>query len=119
VLPARDCTSSRALAIARNEHGARVGGPARARGAGRGRTAIGREHRRRKLRGVRVGGLSKEPANNSQSLRVKPPKYRNSFSFLGSFAGYCTSFYDKCVDQPANNLQTTRNRKHRFAKCGK
>jgi hypothetical protein len=62
----------------------------------------GREHRRRKLRGERVGGLFKEPANNPQSLRVKPPKYRNSFSFAGSFAGYCNSFYDKCVDQPAN-----------------
>jgi hypothetical protein len=66
-----------------------------------------------------VGGFPKEPANNPQSLRVKPPKYRNSFSFAGSFAGYCNSIYDKCVDQPANNLRTTRERKFRFAKCGK
>jgi hypothetical protein len=29
------------------------------------------------------------------------------------------SFYDKCVDQPTNNLQTTRKRKFRFAKCDK
>jgi hypothetical protein len=66
-----------------------------------------------------VGGFPKEPANNPQSLRVKPPKYRNSFAFAGSFAGYCNSFYDKCVDQPVNNLQTTRKRKFRFDKCGK
>jgi hypothetical protein len=79
----------------------------------------GREHRRRKLRGVRVSELPKEPANNPQSLRVKPPKFRNSFSFAGPLAGYCNSFYDKCVDQPANDLQTTRKRKFRFAKCGK
>jgi hypothetical protein len=41
----------------------------------------GREHRRRKLRGVRASEMPKEPANNPQSLRVKPPKFRNSFSF--------------------------------------
>jgi hypothetical protein len=31
-----------------------------------------------------VGGFPKEPANNPQSLRVKPLKYRNSLSFAGS-----------------------------------
>jgi hypothetical protein len=56
---------------------------------------------------VSVGGLSNEPANNLQSSRVNPPKSRNSFSFAGPFAGYCKAFYDKCVDQPANDLQTT------------
>jgi hypothetical protein len=66
-----------------------------------------------------VGGLPKETANNPQSLRVTPAKYRNSFSFAGPFAGYCNSFYDKSVDQPANNQQTTGKRQFRFAKCGK
>jgi hypothetical protein len=66
-----------------------------------------------------VSELPKQPANNPQSLRVKPPKSRNSVSFAGPFLGYCNSFYDKCVDQPANDLQTTRKRKFRFAKCGK
>jgi hypothetical protein len=79
----------------------------------------GREHRRRKLRRVSVSELPKEPANNRQSLRVKPRKSRNSFSFASPFADYCNSFYDKCVDQPANDLQTSRKRKFRFAKCGK
>jgi hypothetical protein len=115
---------------------ARVGGTSYPQGHGAGREAQrkraraqegarqegastgGREHRRRKLRGVRVSELPKEPANNPQSLRVKPPKSRNSYSFAGPFAGYCNSFYDKCVDQPANDLQTTLKRKFRFAKCG-
>jgi hypothetical protein len=67
---------------------------------------------------VSVGGLSNEPANNPKSFPVNPPKSRNSFSFAGPFAGYCKAFYDKCVDQPANDLQTTGKRKFRFAKCG-
>jgi hypothetical protein len=46
-----------------------------ARGASTGE----REHRGRKLRGVRVSEFPKKPANNPQSLRVKPPKSRNSF----------------------------------------
>jgi hypothetical protein len=88
---------------ARAQEGASTGGREHRRArAQEGASTGGREHRRRKLRGERVGGLPKEPANNPQSLRVKPPKYRNSFSFAGSFAGYCNSLYDKHVDQPAN-----------------
>jgi hypothetical protein len=69
----------------------------------------GREHRRRKLRGVRVSELPKEPANNPQSLRVKPPKSRKFLSFAGPFAGHCNSFYDKCVDQPQTTSKLPAN----------
>ena len=33
-----------------------------------------------------VAGISNEPANTPQSLRVNPPKSRNSFPFAGPFA---------------------------------
>jgi hypothetical protein len=68
-----------------------------------------REHRRRKLRGVRVGGFSKEPANNPQSLRVKPPKSRNSLSFAGQFAGYCNSQMINVLINPQTTCKLPAN----------
>jgi hypothetical protein len=97
--------AERRSARGRERRRARAQEGARQEGASTG----GRKHRRRKLRDVRVGGLPKEPANKLQSLRVKPPKYRNSFSFAGSFAGCCNSFMINVLINPQTTCKLPAN----------
>jgi hypothetical protein len=56
-----------------------------------------------------VSELSKLPANNPQSLRVKPSKSRNSFSFAGPFADYGNSFMIHALINPQTTCKLTAN----------